>query len=246
MSGAMVIPVHYESSEEELTALFAQMNGLLFPGGNDILNGTRYYNASAFLFRKAMEANNKGDYFPVWGTCLGFEFMNIVVAGNIDVLTHFDAENISLPVHFTSYADSSRLLNFQSEEDRIAMMEWLGNNDVTENYHHYGISVDLFNENSLLSDFYFNIGSSTDRNGLDFVTAIEAKQYPFYALQFHPERSLFEWSPTENIDHSANTVASSQYFSYLILFLFYTIFAVDFLSMKLEKISTSLKALINK
>ena len=32
-------------------------------------------------------------------------------------------------------------------------------------------------------------------------------------MQFHPERSLFEWDPTEDINHAGRTVAASQYFS---------------------------------
>jgi len=42
---------------------------------------------------------------------------------------------------------------------------------------------------------------------------MEAREYPVYAVQFHPERSLFEWDPSEAIDHSFQTVLIMQQFA---------------------------------
>ena len=48
------------------------------------------------------QANDNGDYFPVWGTCLGFELLAFIVAGNDNsVLSATDATNLSLPLEFT-------------------------------------------------------------------------------------------------------------------------------------------------
>ena len=42
-------------------------------GGQDLLK-SGYANAARFFFRKSMaESDANGDYFPIWGTCLGFE-----------------------------------------------------------------------------------------------------------------------------------------------------------------------------
>lgn len=46
------------------------------------------------------QANKNGDYFPLWGTCQGFELLTALTAGN-DLLSEFDAENICLPLDFT-------------------------------------------------------------------------------------------------------------------------------------------------
>jgi gamma-glutamyl hydrolase len=35
---------------------------------------------------------------------------------------------------------------------------------------------------------------------------MEAKDLPFYGVQFHPERNIFEWDPKEQIDHSEEAV----------------------------------------
>jgi gamma-glutamyl hydrolase len=40
---------------------------------------------------------------------------------------------------------------------------------------------------------------------------MEAHRYPFFGVQYHPERSIFNWNPFEAIDHSHHTIAASQY-----------------------------------
>lgn len=52
--------------------MFQNINGLYFPGGDYILTIKSYFMRNAgYLLNKALEANDKGIYFPVWGTCLG-------------------------------------------------------------------------------------------------------------------------------------------------------------------------------
>ena len=74
------------------------MNGLLIPGGATSISHSGYADASNAFFQMAKEvlqsiscslsaldvlntevisfqANLAGDFFPIWGTCLGFETM---------------------------------------------------------------------------------------------------------------------------------------------------------------------------
>ena len=39
-----------------------------------------------YLLRLAKEANDNGDYFPIWGTCLGFEAMGMSLLHNYEIL----------------------------------------------------------------------------------------------------------------------------------------------------------------
>jgi len=41
---------------------------VLFPGG-----GGDYLEFGRFIFKKIKEYNDNGTYYPMWGTCLGFE-----------------------------------------------------------------------------------------------------------------------------------------------------------------------------
>lgn len=38
-------------------------------------------------------------------------------------------------------------------------------------------------------------------------------RYPFYGVQFHPEKNLYEWIRNRNIPHSENAVKMAQYFA---------------------------------
>ena len=206
-SGTRIVPVPFNASLDDLTVLFSQLNGLLYPGGGDILNGTQYMRASQHMFDLARAANDAGDVFPIWGTCLGFELSAVAIAGSVDVLSQFDAENISLPLKFTDTAFSSQMLAPWSAADRASLLAYLSAENATENYHHFGVSPAAYSSSPALSSFYSLVATSTDRLGQPFVAAWEARKYPFFAVQFHPERALYEWAPTEAIDHREATQA---------------------------------------
>lgn len=52
-----------------------------------------------------------------------------------------------------------------------------------------------------------------DKNDLEFISAFESKLYPFYGIQFHPEKNQFEFIEGKNIPHSLKSVRMSQYFA---------------------------------
>ena len=65
-SGARVIPIVDTESDETTLAKLGYINGVLLPGGA----GDDQYEAKArFIYEKAIEINDGGVYFPLWGTC---------------------------------------------------------------------------------------------------------------------------------------------------------------------------------
>lgn len=38
-------------------------------------------------------------------------------------------------------------------------------------------------------------------------------RYPFYGVQFHPEKNIYEWIKNRNISHTANAIKANQYFA---------------------------------
>eukprot|EP01099_Mayorella_cantabrigiensis_P006426 TRINITY_DN5364_c0_g1_i1.p1 TRINITY_DN5364_c0_g1~~TRINITY_DN5364_c0_g1_i1.p1 ORF type:complete len:104 (+),score=9.79 TRINITY_DN5364_c0_g1_i1:101-412(+) len=58
---------------------------------------------------------------------------------------------------------------------------------------------------------YFSYNYDQDNNL--FVSAIESKKYPFYGVQFHPEKNTFEWSTYYDIPHSSDASLTTQYFT---------------------------------
>lgn len=37
-------------------------------------------------------------------------------------------------------------------------------------------------------------------------------RYPFYGIQFHPEKNIYEWVRNRNISHSARAIKANSYF----------------------------------
>lgn len=211
MAGGRVVPIPYTAPPEYIRELVPQLNGLLFPGGAAAVN-----DRAELLFQLALELNDKGSHFPVWATCLGFEWLVQLTSGDLGSLdSGLDSMNISLPLNFTAAAPASRLFSGASKE----IYEWLATKPLTMNNHEQGISVDRFASYAKLVDFYTVLSTNYDRKGLHFVSAFEAKKYPVFAVQFHPEKHSFEYgeyadgSPYEVIDHSYEAVVTGQYFA---------------------------------
>lgn len=115
-AGARVIPLKYDMSRQNLTKLLFSINGLLIPGGGtDLIKETHeknnnskkkmekseFFETGEFLISLAREMNEKGDYFPVWGTCLGYELMVMSVANDSsNVLSMFNSTNHSMKLKF--------------------------------------------------------------------------------------------------------------------------------------------------
>jgi len=209
-AGARVVPVLVNESTSDLTNLFNSINGLLFPGGGQTLNpGQPFYDAAIFLYNLAVQANAKGDYFPVWGTCQGFQFLNIAAStlANESVLTQYDSWDYSWPLDFTPASKTSRMFgNAPANVYNILSTE-----NVTMNWHHWGVSPDMYKVDSKLADFYDVLSLNTDVNGKVFISSIEGKNIPFYATQFHPEWSIYEWDPTAHASHTGDAVDAMNY-----------------------------------
>jgi len=206
-AGARVVPIFHTSSKAELKKIFESVNGILFPGGGSDLNGTPLYEAGKYLVELATEANDNGVYFPIQGHCMGFELIHMIISRNMTILTHYDAENITLPLLFSPVAKTSRM--FSSAPQQI--MDILAKEPVTMNNHQWGVGDAQYGDNSYLSGFFNILSRNKDREGNVFISTVEGKKYPIYALQWHAEKPLFEWNPDEVIQHTPDAVKSMQY-----------------------------------
>eukprot|EP01027_Heterolobosea_sp_BB2_P024030 GEZU01036161.1.p2 GENE.GEZU01036161.1~~GEZU01036161.1.p2 ORF type:complete len:323 (+),score=115.49 GEZU01036161.1:34-1002(+) len=208
-AGARVVPIPYNSTKEDLIYYFNSLNGILFPGGGaDLVPSNPFYTAEEFLFNLAVQANKAGDYFPIWATCLGFESVNVIVSQDYSLLDcNLDSENLSLPLTWAPGYQNSRLF----KNAPASVINTLTNEAATLNNHVCGVTPAAFNANKNLVSFFQVLSTNVDRNGVEFVSTIEAYDYPIYATQWHPEKNAFEWATDEAIDHSFEAIQMSQY-----------------------------------
>lgn len=207
--------------EATLSKLFSSVNGILFTGGdNTLLPDTQYYKTAKTLYDWAKEANDKGgdrcsflliilgDFFPLWGTCQGFQLLSILAAQDQSVLLHnyYDSYNYSIPIVLTPHAASSRLFNALSP----STVKTLTTQNVTENLHHNGVLPETYTTNANLAKIFNLLSVNTDRKGTPFGSTMEGQEYPFYATQWHPERNQFDWGLDEGLNKTPEAISAMQ------------------------------------
>lgn len=210
--GGRVLPILLGRSTEYYKEVFNMTNGILFPGGNQGIDPDDIYTEEGqILWNLAKAANDNGDYYPIWGTCLGFEELSVLETGSGNVISlDVNATNLALPLDLTPDANSSRL--FSSIDSNL--IEALATENITMNSHGHGLLMSEYESNTNLSSFFQVLSTNVaPSNGAVFVSTMEALKYPFYGTQWHPEKNNFEWSLSAeytNIPHSYNAILASQ------------------------------------
>lgn len=243
-SGAQVLPILLNQEDSYYQAVFKQTNGLLFPGGDNLLDpnkSTPMMEAAKRLYRLAVDANDRGDFYPIWGTCLGkfstcykaagveavaksrshdsetgLELLSVLTA-NRNVLVECSANDIAAKMEFRMRGrifskGQSDALNLTSDLGG-RMMEKFESDNLCYHYHHKCLTDDVMRA-SKLDTFYQPLSYSYDKQGKRFISIMEAIDYPFFAVQFHPEKPPFEFvikRSQSNIPHSAASKAGSRY-----------------------------------
>ncbi|XP_034416594.1 gamma-glutamyl hydrolase-like [Cyclopterus lumpus] len=203
-AGARVVPVMINQTPEEYKKLFNSINGVLFPGGSANITSSGYQRAAKTFYELAIEANERGDYFPVWGTCLGYEQLAVLTSGK-NLLSITDTTGVALPLNFLHEAKDSRIFRgFPAE-----LLEDLALEPLTANVHQWSVTVSTHNTNKELNNFYKVVSTNTDGT-TEFVSTVEAYDYPIYGTQWHPEKNAFEWRKPY-IPHSPSAIKTSFY-----------------------------------
>ena len=66
---AYIPPLIPSQGIDHILTLIPKLNGVLFPGGN-----AGYVEIAEPVFREIIKLNDQGKFYPIWGTCLGYEY----------------------------------------------------------------------------------------------------------------------------------------------------------------------------
>ena len=104
---------------------------------------------------------------------------------NMNLLETFDSfNNLWLPlIPWIGEESKSHLMSGASKRYR----RFLEEDGSSLHNHMMGLSPKTFQKFGL-DDFYRIVHISHDRKGQAFISTIEAREYPFYGVQWHPER----------------------------------------------------------
>jgi gamma-glutamyl hydrolase len=228
MSGARTAPIIFTWDPERINGILSQVNGVLFPGGsidrtsNDDFR--KYINAYKQIINYAKQQTDSGNHFPLWSTCLGFEFMMMMEGHTEDEVHDYyvksfgietvDARSYSVPLEFM-YSEEK-----DGEEKYVKniispLFSEMSLDDITKYqannvfYMNHGYGFPLTPELVLwYSQFIHILAKNKDKQGLEYVSAIKYKHYPFYGVQFHPEKPNFEWLD-DTIPHNELAINAS-------------------------------------
>lgn len=216
MAGARVVPLVITEPLSTLQYLVEHLDGVLFTGGDKNFfdaNGTMtfYAETACTIFDWVKSLNDQGIYYPMWGTCLGFQLLHICVSPSLNTVQYMpDMPGHSALSMFTAAAPSSRV--FHSPLSSL-VMSLMTSENVTFVSHNSGVPVQEYETNTQLSEMYTKLSSMKTLQGVEYVGLIEGIHYPIYGSQFHPEKNMFEWWPEEAIPHTLSAVMVSTYFA---------------------------------
>lgn len=189
-SGGIAVPIPPDLSKPQVQELISGLNGFLFTGGpGKPTDFGEYLSTATMIYEHVMKSAGKGEWVPLWGTCLGFQAIAAVVAGGKDILDRFEGVgNVALPLEWAGMVRKESRL-FGVEHARFEVAE-LFERSTTNNRHIFGISPATFDEMIKPSGFRA-ISSNVDKKGETFISTMEHMGAPIYAVQWHPEASLF-------------------------------------------------------
>lgn len=172
-NGVNVIIIPHDTKEHE--KYFKMINGLVISGsiiGENRIIPKRILNCvSRFVLLSLHE------YFPIWGTCFGLQLLACLIGGCNKLNIHY-----AKGLYPIKTFKSRMFTNFTSHD-----IQYLEHSKSTYHNHKFGFSVNDF-KNVHLKRFYNISATAIDDNNKEYVAAIEAKYYPIYGTQFHPER----------------------------------------------------------
>jgi len=210
-AGGRVLPISYYADSKDVELLGQSLNGILFTGGGDLSAPL----AAKQLLNRSRALHLVGESLPVWGTCLGFEWLvNFIAQGSLQ--DGFNALNVSLPLRLTLSARKSRLMR----NAPATVLDALVNASVAFNMHHLGITPSRWEQFPALAETFDILATSVGPDERRFVSTIEGSRgLPWFGVQWHPEKNTFEHglsadgTPFENIPHDPDAVAVQQYMS---------------------------------
>lgn len=155
--GGSVVPVHYTDSFDDVYQLMQKINGIFFTGGDlDLVDPKTgefhpYTKLANFIYETAIELNEKGVYFPLWGTCQGHQLMMMLESKNPFMIEPSKRLYEADPLIF-AFRDQNRTRMYRNMPDDLIYAAQT--EPLTYNIHNLGIHLDSFLHNQNLAANY--------------------------------------------------------------------------------------------
>ena len=215
-AGARVVPIQWDLPFDNITRIMRSLNGFLLTGGSGAIigesNGTlsRFGKAVEHIINNVIQFNNEGIHYPLWGTCMGYQLISCIIAGQSsgDFNCLYSQKGfVHVPANMSFFAEGEKhpIFSKMTEDVHQAFLT----QGIT--YFNFGSTVqrDLWERNPGLKSNFTRLSYVQDEVGTNITVLIAGTKYPIYGSQFHPEKIQFEWkSPTT--PHSLQAIEGAQ------------------------------------
>lgn len=207
-SGLRVIPIKFDLPLKSIRILLRKINGLVIPGGAaNFINqhkckfikkiikvkkkykkycASRFMKTVNFILKEAIIMNENNIFFPIWGTCLGFEVILVSLSKQTLPRRKINSLNHSQNV-FWEKINSKYFIRMNKSD-----LNNMQNKKILFYNHIYGILPEDIMKNKYLKDSINIIATTKMDDNTKFVSIFEHSKYPFIGVQFHPEKIQFE------------------------------------------------------
>jgi anthranilate/para-aminobenzoate synthase component II len=225
LHGARIVPIQYDLPIPIINGLLNQINGLLLIGGTiegHVVekNHYKFLSALKYIVKKITHFNLIGNHFPIFSICLGFELLPIIAMYE-DVSDHSDCfinhKQISI---FRDVGSAKMKFTKVSKEEEKSMLcdapskyftkEEINNIENQDNVYMFHNKSFVMGEKYMKQyDKFLKVTGTTKKNGKDYVSMYQFLSLPFYGVQFHPEKIIYEWLQ-EGIPHNNEAIMFSK------------------------------------
>ncbi|CDW58884.1 Peptidase C26 domain containing protein [Trichuris trichiura] len=212
-AGASVVPLPLSMDVTAHRELFRQINGLFVPGGFVTPLESKVLRVFYNYARWAVAANQQGDYFPIWGTCLGFELLLLSFSNRSDVLEKCDVQNELLILSPTKHFTFNRMFRGASPH----LLEAMQREPLAPNFHQWCATEETFLLSGLDGIFSTLTLSRSDKKKVTFISTIEHNRFPFYGIAWHPEKNVYEQHSSLNLSRSNAAIEMAHYLARLLV-----------------------------
>lgn len=225
LHGARVVPIQYDLPIPIINGLLNQINGLLLIGGTIEgyvveKNHYKFLSALKYIVKKITHFNLIGNHFPIFSICLGFELLPIIAMYE-DVSQHSDCFINNKQI--STFRDVGKAkINFSKitkEEEKAMLCDAPSKHFTKEEIKRIegGENVCMFHNKSFVMgekymkqyNKFLKVTATTKKNGKEYVSMYQFLSLPFYGVQFHPEKIIYEWLQ-DGIPHNNDAIMFSK------------------------------------
>lgn len=206
-SGARVVPVFINREPSYYEDIANKVNGFVYTGGSsNIMSRNGVARSGKLILDEVLKKHASGETLPILAVCQGMELLAVLTNGWQPVLTGCQVENEALPLKMLPGFRNSSLYRDASYDD----MYTLTHTPSTSNHHGKCLTQKNITKYDLSQ--WRVLSTSISKGGFNFVSTMEWHNVSIAAVQFHPEKSAYEWKPGQTNPHDGKSIRAARLF----------------------------------